>query len=92
MSGGWRTQASKYFSTKDQEHVGLGWYNKSDLEHPDYTYINVRTKEEEPKEKEKVKPLSWTVLVDYHSPWKPEPVIKDEESDEKEHSLQGPIP
>ena len=25
-SGGWRTHASKYFSTKDQKHVGLGWY------------------------------------------------------------------
>jgi hypothetical protein len=39
-----------------------------------------------------VKPLSWTVSVDYHSPWEPEPVIKDKESDEKEDSLQGPVP
>ena len=56
-SRGWRTHASKYFSAKDREHMGLGWYDKSDLEHPDYTYVSVRT-EEEPKEKGKAKALS----------------------------------
>jgi hypothetical protein len=38
--------------------VGLGWYDKSDPEHLDYTYVNVRMEEEEPKEKGKVKALS----------------------------------
>ena len=58
MSRGWRTHASKYFSIKDREHVGLGWYNKSDPEHLDYTYISIRTEEEGPKDKGKAKALS----------------------------------
>ena len=91
MSRGWRTHASKYFSTKDREHVGLGWYDKSDLEHLDYTYISVRTEEEEPKDKGKAKALSQTASVDYHSPREPEAVI-GESSEEKEESPQGPVP
>ena len=91
MSGGWRAHASKYFSTKDQEHMGLGWYDKSDLEHLDYTYISVRMEEEEPKDKGKAKAVLQTASVDYHSPWEPEMVI-GESSEEKEESLQGPAP
>ena len=90
-SGGWRTHASKYFSTKDREHVGLGWYDKSDPEHPDYTYIGARMAEEEPKDKGKAKALSRTASVDYHSPREPEAVI-GESSEEKEESPQGPVP
>ena len=65
--------------------MGLGWYDKSDPEHPDYTYISVRTEEEEPKDKGKVKALSQTALVDYHSPREPEAVI-GKSSEEKEES------
>ena len=90
-SGGWRTHTSKYFSTKDREHVGLGRYNKSDPEHLDYTYINVRMEEEEPKEKGKAKALSQTASVNFHSPQEPEVVIGDE-SEEKKESPQGPVP
>ena len=75
MNRGWRTQASKYFSTKDQKHVGLGWYDRSDPEHLDYTYVNIRMEEEELKEKGKVKVPSQIALVDYYSPQKPEPII-----------------
>ena len=73
--------------------MGLGWYNKSDLEHPDYTYISVRMEEEEeePKGKGKVKALSQTMSVDFHLPREPEVVIGDE-SEEKEESPQGPVP
>ena len=88
MSGGWRTHTSKYFSTKDQEHVGLGWYNKSNPEHLDYTYVNVRTEEEEPKGKAKV--VSQTASVDFHLPWEPE-VLTGKETEEKEESPQGPV-
>ena len=40
--------------------MGLGWYNKSDLEHLDYTYVGARTEEEEPKDKGKAKAVSQT--------------------------------
>ena len=30
--------------------------------------------------------------MDFHSPRKPEAIIKDEESEEKEESPQGPVP
>jgi hypothetical protein len=88
MSRGWRTQASKFFSTKDWEHVGLGWYDNSDPEHLDYTYITVRTEEEDPKDKGKARALSQTASVDFHSPQEPETVIKDEELEEKEEMLR----
>ena len=91
MSGGWRTHASKYFSTKDREHMGLGWYDKSDPEHLDYTYVSVRMEEEDPKNKGKAKALSRTASVDFHSPRELEAVIGDE-SEGKEESPQGPVP
>jgi hypothetical protein len=44
------------------------------------------------KEKQKEKPPSRTASVDYHSPQELEPIIKDEKSEEKEDSPQGPVP
>jgi hypothetical protein len=32
----WRTSANRYFGPLDREHLGLGWYDVSDPEHPDY--------------------------------------------------------
>ena len=65
--------------------MGLGWYDKSDLEHLNYTYVSVRTEEEEPKDKGKAKVPSQMASVDYHSPWEPEAVI-GESLEEKEES------
>ena len=93
---GWRTKASRRLNNGDRKTLGIGWFNITDAEHPNFhpLFVALQEREEgtigvEEMSRDKGKRrASRPPSTDIHSPRDPEPAVRDEsEPSEEEKEL-----